>query len=458
MNIPLYWRFFLPFALTLLIATAAGWWISTTIVAQAMEDRVAAHTSATAATLARGEFPLTEILLKRTAELLDVGIILVGPDGQPAFTTLPSLNGAAELLAGHIVGPSEAETPPFVAFSGEGTPFMVGLLPLSAQRDTRYAAVAIAASLADVKRTAQSIAVWMGAAALLGMLAIAGVGHLLARGITLPLLDLSDMAGRIASGDRSARVSLDKRDEVGNLARALNEMADTLAKYERTVADSSRLAAMGEMAARMAHEIRNPLTAIKLHVQILLEGAQHQQVDSLQTVLNEVRRLELVVASTLDLSRQAQLIKRLCNLNTAVTECIELVAAQFGHCRINIEPQLAADLPSAWLDADKVKQVLLNLLNNAADELPSGGTVRVRTFSDTDAERIVLQVDDSGPGLSSDVQSRLFSPQASKKPSGLGIGLSLCKELVELHGGSIEAGNGDLGGAQFVIYFPLGSE
>lgn len=431
--------------------------IATTIVANAMEDRVATQVLRAATTLASGEFPLTEDLLKRTAELLNLGIILIGQDRHVAFATMADVKVADELLRLPGAGMKYDDATPFVTTTRDNVPVMIAHRALTAQRDSRYMSLAVVASLADVKETANSTALWMGVAAFMGMLIVATVGHFLARGITVPLRALSDMADKIGRGDRTIRVVPQRTDEVGTLAQALNGMAETLTKYEQTVAENSRLTAMGEMAARMAHEIRNPLTAIKLHVQLLLENAGTGQRASLTTVLNEIKRLELVVSSTVNMSRQAQLVKSHCSLNLAVIECMDLVNGQFQHCGIVIETALASDLPAAWLDADKVKQVLLNILNNAAEELPSGGRIHVSTYSDMVGNRVALQIDDSGPGLGSDKKNSLFAAHLSKKPSGLGIGLRLCKELVELHGGGIEAGIGNLGGARFVVWFPLGA-
>jgi signal transduction histidine kinase len=262
------------------------------------------------------------------------------------------------------------------------------------------------------------------------------------------------MAGQIASGNRAVRVDVRRQDEVGALAHSLNSMADRLSRYEQQVADQSRLLTLGELSAKVAHEIRNPLTAIKMQLQLLEDEVPAAARPRLATLLDEVRRLELIVAATLQLGRPDQLSRRALDLNALVTEVLDLVGPQFGHRHIATTLSLATGLPQCQLDADRVKQIMLNLLNNAADELPNGGHIRVSTKKLVTGG-IALEISDSGPGIPVEKREALFEQTSSGKSSGFGLGLRVTRELVELHGGTIEVADGELGGVLIRVIFPV---
>jgi signal transduction histidine kinase len=332
--------------------------------------------------------------------------------------------------------------------------YKVAMAPIPSVRDARYAKVAVVASLSDVQLASRRAGWLMGAAAAIGVLVLAALGHRVARSITVPVAELAEMAHQIARGDRAARARIHRDDEIGTLASALNSMAARLADYEQEVAEHSRLAAMGQVAARVAHEIRNPLTAIKLQVQLLQESNE-DKAGIVPALLNEIQRLELIVAGTLDLSRPAELIKTPYNLNSLVTEFVRLFRPQLEHRGIDVNVSLSPGMPDSLLDADRVKQVALNLMVNAADELPEGGTIRIGTFHDPDEKTLGFCVDDSGPGIEPDLHDQLFVSHRSKKPGGFGFGLPISHELVTLHGGTLTVGRSDLGGARFRVQLPL---
>jgi two-component system sensor histidine kinase PilS (NtrC family) len=263
------------------------------------------------------------------------------------------------------------------------------------------------------------------------------------------------MAERIAVGERSVRVEIDDRGEVGALADALNCMADHLQTYETEAAVQSRLAALGEMAARIAHEVRNPLTAIKMQIQLLGEGAGLNDKPRVARVLAEINRLELIVSSTLTMARPQRLDTRPLELAAEVNGVCELFAAQLAHRHIALATQLQSGI-TCKLDGDRFKQVVFNLLINAADALPAGGTIQVSTRRDDDQGQALFVVEDSGPGIAAEQRDTLFDTASSGQANRLGIGLRLSRELIELHGGSIKAdGSPGLGGARFTVRFPL---
>lgn len=451
----IYLRLFLPFSFALLLAAIFAWWTATNIIEGTLEQRLEGQLIHAASVLAEGSVPLTPELLRRLGHLLRADIMLIHPDGSQSFTTLAAHEAPLGQAVGAVVkrytNLSSAVGTPFVF---QQIPYLTVIFPMADARDQRYSAVAMVASLEEVRQASLSAAWRLGGAAFVSILILAILGHYLARGITGPVKELALMASRIASGDRSVRAMLKAGNEIGELAQALNEMTEKLAVYEEEVARSSRLAAVGQTAARVAHEIRNPLTAIKMQIQLLHEAVGPQQQGITRSLLAEIQRLELIVASTLDLSRPAQLSCTATDLNELVRELARLLAPQFEHCAIRLDMHCADGLPPALLDSNRVKQVLLNLLINAADALPEGGRIRLETTYNAAERRIGVVIEDSGPGISAEKMAQLFTPLESNKPGGFGLGLSLSKELIELHGGHIEVDNSPLGGARFQVWFP----
>jgi signal transduction histidine kinase len=448
----LYPRLFLPYAATLVLVSTLAWWIAIQLLTSTLEQRLEQQLDHATEVLAQGRLPLTPDLLERLAELMRARILLLEEDGRftahPPFTHDSTLQAALQprLAAAVTSGTSNLRLQ-----SGD-TPYLAVLRALPEDGQSRYRAVAAITSLADVRAATRRTAWWLGGAALIGTLVLAWLGHRVARSITVPIGQLVQLSERIASGDRTARVNLSRDNEIGTLARALNRMAEHLQVYEQEAADQNRLATLGEMAARVAHEIRNPLTAIRLQLQLLGESLAGREQPRVARLLGELDRLELIVSGTLTMARPQHLRQQPLALPALVREVCDLMAPQLAHRHIDLEQQ-AGQVPELSLDGDRVKQVVFNLLANAADALPAGGTIRVRTAAD--ATEVILTVEDSGPGITPEQRERIFSGAGSGKANSLGVGLLLCRELVELHGGRIEAdASPGLGGARFRVRLP----
>jgi len=447
----LHFRLLFPFALALILAIALAWWIATSMLTHTLETRLENQLIQARGALVSGEFPLTEDLLQRLGHLLKAEFVLILPNGKFGISTL---NKNAEMLQQltHHWRPALKSTEATIIQEGK-SPFMLVIQQLPKTRDSRYLAVAVIASLSDIQNAANRAAWWLGMAALLGTLALAWTGHKVILGITKPIQELAQMANQIANGCRKVRVNINQSNELGVLADALNTMADRLQIYEQEIAEQNRLAALGSMGARIAHEIRNPLTAIKLELQLLAESLPDAQRAIADSLLDEVRRLELIATSALQVGQGTRLSLRPTDLNDPVNEVTRLFKTQFDHRNIQLKNLLKKDLPQVQVDPNRIKQVLVNLLVNAGDVLAEGGIIRVGT--DSNPNKVLFWVEDSGPGIPAKHCANLFSGTSSSKPGGLGIGLKLSKELVELQGGEIQVEESPLGGARFVVRFPV---
>ena len=288
------------------------------------------------------------------------------------------------------------------------------------------------------------------------------LGYVMARSVHHSIHQLSvrirDAAGRL-SGE-APPVVLEEVGDLPDLHRQMHGVIEEIERVvgrlqqrEREVLRAEQLAAVGQVAAGVAHELRNPLTSVKMLVQTGLEGSAGLPPDDLTVIEHEVRRMEACIQTFLDFARPPHAERRRADLLAVVRRALALVEGRARRQKV----KLAADLPPGpvelEIDANQIQQVLVNLLLNALDALPQGGAVRleVRAAPGGGAE---VRVRDDGPGVAAEVQKRLFEPFVSTKETGLGLGLSICRRLVEGHGGSIRGGNAPEGGALFAFTLP----
>jgi signal transduction histidine kinase len=218
---------------------------------------------------------------------------------------------------------------------------------------------------------------------------------------------------------------------------------------------AEQLAAVGQLAAGVAHEVRNPLMAIKMLVEAALRPGRRADLteEDLHVIRGEVVRLEETVEHFLSFARLPALKRQVCDLRDALGPSLDLLRARARRQQVELQVAAPAGPVPVELDPSQFHQVLLNLLMNALDAMPPGG--RVLLTVETTGRFARLSVRDSGPGISPEMQGRLFMPFASGKPTGTGLGLSLARRIVEEHGGTIRGENHSDGGACFTIVLPL---
>jgi len=245
------------------------------------------------------------------------------------------------------------------------------------------------------------------------------------------------------------------------LARFQASLAAVLQRLQQTQRDALRaeqLAWMGRMAASIAHEIRNPLMAIKLLIQTAGErpGGPHLRPRDFQVLEEEIARLEQIVAGFLDFARPPRPHPQAVDVVAAAAAALESIRpkAESQNVALHLD---GGDLPLVvQVDPNQLRQVLLNLLFNALEAQPDGGEIEVSVRLDrlTPAQpHWLLSVADRGPGLP-EVGERIFEPFVSTKESGLGLGLSICRRIAEMHGGTLTAENRPGGGAVFTLRLP----
>lgn len=281
------------------------------------------------------------------------------------------------------------------------------------------------------------------------------VSLVVSRRVALPIQDLLRASQRIAAGHYHERVSPAGSEELAALAQQFNLMAETLEHAERR-----RVALIGDVA----HELRTPLATIEGYAEGVLDGVVTANGETWALILDEVGRLRRLVADLQELSRAEarQLPLRLAPMApaTLVDRAMARLKPQFDDKGVALTCTLPLDLPPALADADRVAQVLINLLGNALQHTPAGGNVNITVW--TDVRTIWFQVRDTGSGIAAEHLPYLFErfyrvdKSRTRTTGGTGVGLTICKALVEAHGGRIWGESEGLGrGATFTFTLPV---
>lgn len=330
----------------------------------------------------------------------------------------------------------------------------------------------------------RSLLVFLGIAAG-GVVLVHLMAFRVARRISVPIHDLAAAAQRVAGGDFSAKVAVASTDELGYLAQRFNTMTVELerahqimqedaAELERKVeartaelramqahlVQSEKMAAIGKLSAGVAHEISNPLTGILTNSSLMLEALpdEHPWRDDVQTIVNETLRCRKIVKGLLDFSRQTKPQRTPLAMNEIVEDVLALVRNQTLFKAITIEYDFDAQLPAIHADADQMRQVVLNIVLNAAEAMVEGGALRLSSRTAAGGRAIELRFADNGPGIPDPVKAKIFEPFFTTKRTGTGLGLSIAYGIVERHHGQLRVEATPGGGTTFVIVLPVGWE
>ena len=281
--------------------------------------------------------------------------------------------------------------------------------------------------------------------------------------VTRPLEELAAGARDVAAGHWEARVSVRSRDEIGQLADAFNGMTRQLAEQRERLLQTERVAAWRELARRLAHELKNPLFPLQLTVENLQRAREQtsEQFDevffeSTATLRAELENLKTIVSRFSDFAKMPPPEFEPVDLNELIRSTVKLFEPQLAPVgRPHITPELYLDenLPRPQADPTLLRRALENLILNALDAMPAGGTLTMRTAQRSGAVR--LEVTDTGEGLTPEECARLFTPYYTTKRHGTGLGLAIVQSVVSDHSGRIEVESAPGAGTTFRIELPL---
>lgn len=284
-----------------------------------------------------------------------------------------------------------------------------------------------------------------------------------------PVRTLIEGASRIGRGDYSAQIGLKGDDEIALLAREFDAMARSLQEREALLKQkqaelllAERLAAVGRVAAQIAHEVRNPLSSIGLNVELLeeqIQGAKFatpgegaEAIGLLKSISHEVDRLTEVTEEHLRLARLPSPSLQPEDVHALLDRVLAFSGEELSRAKIEVRREAPTEKLSALADEGQLRQVVLNLIRNAREAMRGGGTLTLGTRVVNGS--VEISVGDTGPGIDSETRSKVFDPFFSTKQGGTGLGLSLSKQIVQAHHGSLEVDSEPGRGATFVIRLP----
>jgi signal transduction histidine kinase len=342
----------------------------------------------------------------------------------------------------------------------EGSPQPWGLIRLGVSLQGMYQ---------EISRTRWQIAGFV----LLGLLVGSAASVVVTGRMARPIKALMQGVSAVGRGDFGHRIEVTSQDELGQLSGSFNEMSAQLARVrdlEERLRRADRLAALGTMAAGIAHDIRNPLTSILIFSQLM--SLHHDDPDVREkfnrVVPRELERVQAVIEDMMELARPATMHREPVNLNELLTQVLELYEGQVSGQGIKIAREFEPDLPLCMADRKRLHRCYGNIVSNAIQAMPTGGDLSVRTQH---VSRIVLPdvglpdprpepaiqvtISDTGQGIPADRLSRIFDPFFTTKEKGMGLGMAITHRIIEDHKGIIDVQSEEGLGTTFTVHLPL---
>jgi two-component system nitrogen regulation sensor histidine kinase NtrY len=311
----------------------------------------------------------------------------------------------------------------------------------------------------ELRNRIRSAALLAGSAGI--VLAILFSGWAASR-VTRPVEQLASAAGEVAAGNWNTSVPVNSADELGALADSFNRMTQELLQQREQLVQSERVAAWRELARRLAHELKNPLFPLQLTVENLVRAREQspEQFDevfreSSATLLSEIANLKAIISRFSEFSRMPQPQFQPVYLNEIMQNVARLLQAQLRtgeSAAIKCRMELAGDLEAIAADAELLYRAFSNLALNALDAMPQGGTLIMRTSQS--GSRAMVEIADSGSGLTAEECERLFTPYYTTKTHGTGLGLAFVQSVISDHGGTISVRSEPGNGTTFTIELP----
>ena len=334
---------------------------------------------------------------------------------------------------------------------------LVGHAPLTRPPWSVLVAEPIREALQPVRRMTLQLGIALGAV----ILTAAGITGILAGRVTRPLRELTRATRELPHAKQSTPpVRTRLRDEVGELAEAFNQMTIDLRRAEEQLLEAEKFAFVGEVAAGIAHEVRTTLGVLRSSAQLLqptLEAQGGEAAELVHIMLEEVQRLDAVVADLLTLGGPREPALELRHLSEPVFRAVDVAATQARGKGIGIKKIAAESEPLTLCDEEQMYQVALNLLVNAIEVLPAGGTVTV-AIDGRDDGFTGFEVRDDGPGISAENRERIFQPFFTQREGGTGLGLTFVQRVVHEHKGRVSV-DSDVGrGSVFRVLLPVAAE
>lgn len=331
--------------------------------------------------------------------------------------------------------------------------------------EKKWGSVKIGLKLEDVFRRVQRTRLVLMGFGLAAFLLTVLSANLLARKITRPIKNLVEGTRRLSRGDFCYRIPVISGDEIGDLTRSFNHMAEELQRAREQMEEANRrllqaekLASIGRLSATIAHEIRNPLTSVKLNIQKLAEISSLDELEREHLAIAQagIEQIEKFIKELLSYTRASSLQKEYFSLVEVMDESLKMLQSSLSQKDIRLEKHYEQGLPPAYVDADRLRQVFLNVLRNAYEAVDPGGRIEIslRLNRDEDRPCFEIRVSDDGCGIPEKDWENIFEPFFTTKSSGAGLGLANARRILDQHGGTIRVVKKEGRGSCFLIRLP----
>jgi len=314
---------------------------------------------------------------------------------------------------------------------------------------------------AEIQDTRMKLSLIVFAGLVIGILGAAW----LSRRITEPLKKLVEATVKISRGEFSQEIAIGSRDEIGDLAQSFNEMSRQLFLARRRMEEANtkliqaeKLASIGRISAGIAHEIRNPLTTVKLNIQKLIQSDRLNEAEKEHISLSQegISQMEKFIKELLDFTRVSELNLDRFSIEQILEESVKMIADSLALKKIVLEKQFQEGLPQVLVDGDRLRQLFLNILRNAAEALGEEGKIKISLslLEEQPVNKIKIEIIDSGCGIPEKDRDVIFEPFYTTKSSGIGLGLPNARKIIEQHKGSIRVKECQGKGTSFEILIP----
>lgn len=374
------------------------------------------------------------------------------PEAKKGDYFLETKNIAVETKLGRYLRVMEIEVPIYV----EGSP-------------TRFGSIKIGLSLEEMRAEELKTRLMLILIGCSGLLIGVGGAALMARRITKPLDKLVDGTVKISKGDFSQAIDIDTQDEIGELAQSFNEMSQQLQltrkrmeAANRRLLQAEKLASIGRISASIAHEIRNPLTSVKLNIQKVMESEGLDDIDKEHLDISQegIGHIENFIKELLNFTRVSELHLNYFSVEQIVDESIKMIRNTLKLKDVELTKEVQERLPQVLVDGDKIRQVLLNILHNACEAVDKGGkiTIALSLLKGRRGQKVRIRISDNGPGIPKKDKENIFEPFYTTKSTGIGLGLANARKIIVQHKGSIYTVENEGSGACFDLLIPCEEE
>lgn len=333
----------------------------------------------------------------------------------------------------------------------------------------KWGSIKIGLSMEEVRREELKTRLMLILIGSSGLLIGVGGASLLARRITRPLEKLVEGTVKISKGDFTQKIDIDTQDEIGNLAESFNKMSrqlyltrERMEAASKKLIQAEKLASIGRISAGIAHEIRNPLTSVKLNIQKVMESKNLDDVDKEHLDISQegIGHIENFIKELLNFTRVSELHLDHFSVEEIIDESIKMIRGTLRLKKVQLEKDVQENLPHLLVDADKLRQVFLNILHNACEAVLEAGKIKISLSQKDGSEgrSVRIEISDNGSGIPENDWETIFEPFYTTKSTGIGLGLANARKIIEQHKGNIQVKKKKAQGACFEVIIPCEGE